>query len=109
MRPKGGSVHQKKPVSRCFGCNGFGHWSSDPICPAKDKHDTQANITSCTVKETVHVHPESFVASSIAVEQEPRGAGACDTCCNRTVAGQEWMTPSHLVTDERGPSCDEAT
>ena len=25
------------------------------------------------------------------VEQELRKAGACDTCCNRTIAGQEWM------------------
>ena len=61
------------------------------MCPAKDKHDSQAHITSCTLKETVHIHPKSFVTSSILVEQEPRGAGACDTCCNRTVAGQEWM------------------
>ena len=61
------------------------------MCPAKDKHDSQAHITSCTLKETVHIHPESFVTSSILVEQEPRGAGACDTWCNRTVAGQEWM------------------
>ena len=79
---KGGSVHQKKLVTRCFDCNRFGHWSGDPICTAKDKHDAQ---------RTVHVHPESFVTSSISVEQEFRGAGACDTCCNRTVAGQEWM------------------
>ena len=28
-----------------------------------------------------------IVTSSISVEQELRGAGACDTCCNRTVAG----------------------
>ena len=91
MRPKGGFVHQKKLVTRCFDCNGLGNWSGDAICPAKDKHDAQAHITSCIVKETVHVHPESFVTSSIAVEQELRGAGACDTCCNRTAAGQEWM------------------
>ena len=91
MRPKGGSVHQKKLVTRCFDCNRFGHWSGDPISPAKDKHDAQAHITSCNVKETVRVHPKSFVTSSIAVEQGLRGAGACDTCCNRTVAGQEWM------------------
>ena len=91
MGPKGGSVHQKRLLTRCFDCNGFGHWSGDAICPAKDKHDAQAHITSCTVKETVHVHLESFVTSSIAVEQELRGAGACDACCNRTVAGQEWM------------------
>ena len=91
MRPKGGSFHRKKLVTRCFDCNRFGHWSGDPICHAKDKHDAQANITSCTWKETVHVHPEPFVTSSIAVVQELRGAGACDTCCNRTVAGQEWM------------------
>ena len=51
----------------------------------------QAHITSCNVKETVHVHPESFVKSSISVEHELRGAGACDTCCDRTAAGQEWM------------------
>ena len=43
------------------------------------------------MKETVHVHPESFVTSSISVDHELRGAGACDTCCNRTVACQEWM------------------
>ena len=90
-RPKGGSVHQKKLVTRCFDCIRFGRWSRDPICPVKDKHDAQAHITSCNVKETVHVHPESFVTSSISVEQELKGAGACDTCCNRTVAGQEWM------------------
>ena len=36
---------------------------------------------------------ESFVTSSISVERELRGAGACDTCCNRT-AGQEWMIVS---------------
>ena len=51
MRPKGGSVQQKKLVTRCFDCNRFGHWSGDPICPAKDKHDAQAHITSCTWKE----------------------------------------------------------
>ena len=90
-RPKGGSVHQKKLVTRCFDCNRFGHWSGDPICPAKDKHDAQAHITSCTLMQTVRVHPESFLTSSISVEQELRGAGACDTCCNRTVAGQDWM------------------
>ena len=27
--------------------------------------------------------------------QEWRGAGVCDTCCNRTVAGQEWMITSN--------------
>ena len=32
-----------------------------------------------------------FVTSSISVEQELRGAGARDTCGNRTVAGQKWM------------------
>ena len=90
-RPKRGSAHQRKLVTRYFDCNRFGHWSGDPICPATDKHDAQAHVTSCTLKETVHVHPESFVTSSISVEQELRGAGACDTCCNRTVAGQEWM------------------
>ena len=90
-RPKGGSAHQKKLVIRCFDCNRFGHWSGDPICPARDKLDAQAQITSCTLKETVHVHPESFGTSSISVERELRGAGACDTCLNRTVAGQEWM------------------
>ena len=42
-------------------------------------------------RKTVHVYPESIVASSISVEQEPKGAGACDTFCNHTVAGQEWM------------------
>ena len=90
-RPEGGSVHQKKLVTRCFECNRFGHWSGDPICPAKDKHDAQAQGTSCTLEETVHVHPESFFTSSLSFEQELRGAGACDTCCNRTAAGQEWM------------------
>ena len=69
MRPKGGSVHQMKLVTRCFDCNRFGHWSGDPICPAKDKHDAQAHITSCTWKETVHVHPESFVTSSLALSK----------------------------------------
>ena len=78
-------------LTRCFDCNRFRHWSSDPICRAKDKHDAQAHITSCTLKETVHVHPESFVTSSISVEQELRGAGASDICCDRTVAGQELM------------------
>ena len=29
-RPKGGSVHQKKLVTRCFDCIRFGHWSGDP-------------------------------------------------------------------------------
>ena len=43
------------------------------------------------MQETVRVHPEKFVTSSTSVEQELRGAGACDTCCNRTVAGQERM------------------
>ena len=90
-RPKGGSVQQKKLVTRCFHCNRFGHWSGDPICPAEDKNDAQAHVTSCTLQETVHVHPESFVTRSISVEQELRGAGACDTCCDRTVASQEWM------------------
>ena len=86
-RPKGGSVHQKKLVTRCFDCNRFGHWSGDPICPAKDKH-AQAHVTSCTLEEMVHVYPESFVTSSISVEQELRGAGACATCCDRTAAGR---------------------
>ena len=48
-------------------------------------------FTSCHAKETVRVHPESFVTSSISVKHDLRGAGACDICCNRTVAGQEWM------------------
>ena len=91
MRPRGGSVHQKKLVTRCFDCNCFGYWSGDPICPAKDIHDAQAHIMSCTLKETVHVHPDSFVTSSIAVEQELRGARACVTCWNGTVADQGWM------------------
>ena len=42
---KGGSVHQKKLVTRCFDCNRFGHWSGDPICTAKDKHDAQRRCT----------------------------------------------------------------
>ena len=88
---KKGSVQQKKLVTRCFDCNRFGHWSGDPICPAKDKHDAQAHVTSCTLQEMVHVCPESFITSSISVEHELRGAGACDTCCNRTLAGLEWV------------------
>ena len=95
-RLKGRSVQQKKLVTRRFDCNRFRHWSGDPIRPAKDTCDAQAHVTSCTLQETVHVYPESFVTSSISVEQELRGASACDTCCNRTVAGQEWMlTISH--------------
>ena len=90
-RPEGGSVQQRKLATRCFDCNRLGHWSGDPICLAKDKQDAQAHVTSCTLQETVHVYHESFVMSSISVEQEFRGAGACDTCCNRTGAGQEWM------------------
>ena len=90
-RPQGGSVQQKKLVTRRYDCNRFGHWSGDPICPAKDQNDAQAHVTSCTLQETVHVYPESFVTSSISVEQELRKARACDTCCNRTVAGQERM------------------
>ena len=39
----------------------------------------------------MHVYPESFVTSSISVEQELGRAGSCETCCNLTVAGQEWM------------------
>ena len=89
-RPKG-SVHQNELVSRCFDCNRFGPWSGDPICP-QGKHDAQAQVTSCTLEKKVHVYPESFVTSSISIEQELRGAGARDTCCNRTVAGQEWMS-----------------
>ena len=77
-------------VTRRFDRYRLGHWSGYPICPRKCKHDMQAHITSCNVKETVHVHPESFVKSSISVEHELRGAGACDTCCDRTAAGQEW-------------------
>ena len=84
-------MNQKKFVTRRFDRNRFGHWSGYPICPGKCKHDVQAHITSCNVKETVHVHPEAFVKSSISVEHGLRGAGACDICCNRTVAGQEWM------------------
>ena len=91
IRPEGGSVHHKKLVTRCFDCNRFGHSSDDLICPAKDKHDAQTQFTSCNVKGTVHVQPESFVTSSLSVEHELRRAGACDTCCNRTVARQEWM------------------
>ena len=52
-------------------------------------------MTSCTWKETAHVHPELFVTSSIGVVQELGGGGACDTCCNRTVAGQDW-TNEHV-------------
>ena len=37
------------------------------------------------------VHLESYVTSSVSVGHELRGAGACDICCNRTAAGQEWM------------------
>ena len=81
-RRRGGSVLQKKLVTRCFYCNLLDTWSEDPI---------QANVTSCTLQETVHVYPEPFVTISISIEQELRRAGACDTCCNRTVAGQEWM------------------
>ena len=79
-RPKGGSVHQKKLLTRCFNCNLFWTMSGDPIYLAKDKHDAQAHITSCNLKETVHVHPESLVTSSISVEQELNGARACHTC-----------------------------
>ena len=67
------------------------HWSGEPICRAKDKNDAQARVDSCTLQETVHVYPESIVTSSNSVEQELRGAGACDTCCNCTVAAEEWM------------------
>ena len=92
-RPKGGCVQQKKLVTRCFDCNRFGHWSGDPICPAKDEQMRRhmSRVVLWRKQCTVHVYPESFVTSSISVEQELRGAGACDICCNRTVAGQEWM------------------
>ena len=38
-KPKSGSVHQKKLVTRRFDCNRFAHWSGGPICPARDKND----------------------------------------------------------------------
>ena len=82
-----GRVRLDDSLTLCFDCNRFGQWSGDPICLAKDKHNAQEHITSCTLKETVHVDPESFVTNSISFEQELRGAGACDSCCNRTVAG----------------------
>ena len=85
------SVQQKKLLTSRFDCNLFGHWSGDPICPAKDTNDAQTLVTSCILQETLLVYPESFVTSSTSVEQELGGARACDTCCNRTVAGQEWM------------------
>ena len=57
----------------------------------KTKNDAQAHVTSRTLQGTVHVCPKSFVMSPISAAQELRRAGACDTCCDRTVAGQEWM------------------
>ena len=49
-------------VTRCFDCNRFGHWSGYPICPATDKHDAQAHITTCTLKETVHGKTAYFIS-----------------------------------------------
>ena len=37
----------------------------------------------------MHGNLQLFV--SVSVEQGLREARACDTCCNRTVVGQEWM------------------
>eukprot|EP00975_Prorocentrum_lima_P013335 2831203-Prorocentrum_lima.AAC.1 len=38
---------------------------------------------------------ETFVAKGLREEEELEdrllGAGACDTCCNRTVAGTTWI------------------
>ena len=75
-KPRGRSVNQKTLVTRCCHCNLSGHLSGNPIFSVKerDKHDAQAHVTSCTLGETVHVHPESFVTSSISVAQEPRRA-----------------------------------
>ena len=87
------SVHRKKLVSRSFDCSRFGRLSGDPNCLAEDhdKPDAQAHITSGMPVGTVYVCPGSYVTSSISDDQEVPGAGACDTCCNRTLAGQEWM------------------
>ena len=66
----------------------LGHWSSDP--DLSDKRQTRcagAHYEVVLWKETVHYHPDSLKKSSVSVEQELRGAGACDTCCNRTVGG----------------------
>ena len=54
-------------------------WFGDLICPAKDKHDAQTRVTSYTLEETVNVHPELFVTSSMSVERQFRGTVACDT------------------------------
>ena len=66
-----GLYNRRILVTLCFDCN-LGHWSGDPIGPVKDKNDAREHATSCTLQETVHVYPESFVSSSISVEQELR-------------------------------------
>ena len=59
------------------------------MCPAWEQNKKVA--AQVHISTSIHVCPESFVASSFAVEHELCGAGACDTCCNRAGAGQEWM------------------
>ena len=87
-------IAQKKLVTRCKNCNGFGHWAGDDACPMKEKReDGQAFVSDVFVAKSFYDAP---------VEKAILRHGACDTACNRTVAGQAWLDDYIKMLKERG-------
>ena len=61
-----------QPSSSASSLAAFGSRQSSMSGSGRGKGKTRPNSSSCILEETVHVHPESFVTSSISIEQELR-------------------------------------
>ena len=92
-RPKGGSVNQKETRYTVF------RLQSSPTLVRRSHFVLRRTGTSLKHRRTSRVASltelfmcvPNLVLPARCQEQELRGAGACDTCCTRTVAGQEWV------------------
>ena len=84
-------------ITGCSDCNRFGHWGWRSDMSRKRTQSGRSVI--CPLSRcppmSLLVYPE------LSIEHKLRGAGA-DTCCNRTVAGQEWMNENVKSLEARG-------
>ena len=123
------AMKQRMPCNACraHGKTVYGHWHSDKECPyydeTKKKKDKSAFLTENEPGEDNHTafvvgqasseedddndDDEAFLVHGAGLGQrclreESLGLGLSDTCCAKTVAGQEWIASHVAKLKQRG-------